>query len=186
MFGEFGKLTHIAGRVQCHICGGLFNGLGSHARAHGLSADQYRAEFGFNRKTGLASRATILKYRNTAVRNNENPACSFGDFRFLAGPKPWKGRKRPDMRIEGVRNVDRAAQAKTVMVSSPCVVCGEPFTRKSSPMRKICSSECFLDFKRTKAHHMRERRFDRLKNNQDQSIRTIGYSHPVDRDAKGR
>ncbi len=54
-FGEFGVLADDTDRVQCHVCGDMFDLLGTHANhTHGLTADQYRQAFGLMQKTPLA------------------------------------------------------------------------------------------------------------------------------------
>ncbi|RAY16838.1 hypothetical protein DPM19_01340 [Actinomadura craniellae] len=60
--------------VLCHLCGRWFRALGSHVKAHGLSADEYRAAFGLYQTRALASgevsraRAEIqrARYRDSA------------------------------------------------------------------------------------------------------------------------
>ena len=53
-FGQFGVLADDGDRVQCHVCGGMFDHLGSHTnRSHGLTADQYRQAFGLMQSTKL-------------------------------------------------------------------------------------------------------------------------------------
>lgn len=55
-FGERGVVRHIAGKLQCHICGLAFHGLAQHVLGrHGISPDEYRREFGLHRKLGLVS-----------------------------------------------------------------------------------------------------------------------------------
>ncbi len=54
-FGQFGVLADDGDRVQCHVCGDMFDLLGAHANhKHGLPADQYRQAFGLMQKTPLA------------------------------------------------------------------------------------------------------------------------------------
>src|SRR5918911_4025764 len=54
VYGERGVLATDGTHVQCHACGGWFRSLATHAwRAHGLSADAYRALFGLRARTGL-------------------------------------------------------------------------------------------------------------------------------------
>ncbi len=49
------RITDEDGRLQCHICGKFYRGLCNHVhRAHGITADQYRQEFGLTRH-GLVS-----------------------------------------------------------------------------------------------------------------------------------
>ena len=63
-FGLYGQLNEVAGRLVCHVCGGSYLSVGHHAqRAHGLSAADYRAEFGLNRKTPLCHADSSARYR---------------------------------------------------------------------------------------------------------------------------
>lgn len=53
---EFGHIVRDdEGRVQCHICGRYYSLLEPHLRIHGLNSDQYREEFGLNRRQALCS-----------------------------------------------------------------------------------------------------------------------------------
>lgn len=68
-FGERGRVTHINGRLQCHICGNAFVSLGSHVwQVHGCSANEYRREFGLHREMGLLSDA----YHQRVVLNRKH------------------------------------------------------------------------------------------------------------------
>ncbi|RAJ32046.1 MucR family transcriptional regulator [Kitasatospora sp. SolWspMP-SS2h] len=55
---DFGVLVRDEGadRVVCHVCGRGFRALGSHLRAHGLSAAEYRTRYGLRRRRSLSSR----------------------------------------------------------------------------------------------------------------------------------
>jgi len=55
VFGRLGVLATDGQRVECHACGRWFHHLGHHVRqTHNLTADEYRALFGLNVRTGLA------------------------------------------------------------------------------------------------------------------------------------
>ncbi|MFB7909820.1 MucR family transcriptional regulator [Kitasatospora sp. NPDC056076] len=53
--------------VLCHLCGRGYRSLGSHLRAHGLTADEYRARFGLMRSRPLAARA-LSRARSSTQR----------------------------------------------------------------------------------------------------------------------
>ncbi|MEU9133892.1 MucR family transcriptional regulator [Kitasatospora sp. NPDC048540] len=53
--------------MLCHVCGRAFRSLGSHVRAHGLTAAQYREEFGLLRTRALSARA-LSQARSAAQR----------------------------------------------------------------------------------------------------------------------
>jgi hypothetical protein len=68
IYGELGALNTDGKRLECHACGEWYVGLGTHAwRAHGITADEYRAYFGLAQSTGLepawrlAQRATLMR-----------------------------------------------------------------------------------------------------------------------------
>lgn len=66
-FGERGTLTHVGDKLQCHICGHSFHGLGPHVwMAHGLSAREYKIEFMLPMGTPLNSQhlTRVLKLAN--------------------------------------------------------------------------------------------------------------------------
>lgn len=57
-FGYYGVLssTEDGGKIQCHLCGELFNNLASHIRwEHNLTVKEYRKEFELARSTALVS-----------------------------------------------------------------------------------------------------------------------------------
>lgn len=66
---ELGRLsTDAEGHLLCHVCGVARRHLATHAwRAHGLTADEYRAKFELNRTTPLVSDDSSARYRQTAV-----------------------------------------------------------------------------------------------------------------------
>lgn len=74
-FGEIGVLKSEFGKLQCHICGKWYIMLGKHANTHGLTADEYREEFGLNRTTPLIGeqyqkrKSDLLKSRDYWKRN---------------------------------------------------------------------------------------------------------------------
>lgn len=66
-FGYLGTLAHTedGSKVQCHICGELFESLGKHtAKKHKVSAQEYRQRFKLPKRIGLASETERTKMRN--------------------------------------------------------------------------------------------------------------------------
>nr|WP_182441152.1 MucR family transcriptional regulator [Streptacidiphilus sp. PB12-B1b] len=53
--------------VICHLCGRGFRSLGSHLRAHGMTADQYRQQYGLLHSRALSARE-LTQARSTAQR----------------------------------------------------------------------------------------------------------------------
>ncbi len=53
---EYGRLSVVGERLVCHLCGRDWLNLGTHAwLTHGLTADEYRVEFGLNRVQALTA-----------------------------------------------------------------------------------------------------------------------------------
>ena len=66
IYGDVGILAYdpIEDKLQCHLCGKWFRGLGVHVVvAHGWTADDYREEFGLNRQQALICEGTREKLR---------------------------------------------------------------------------------------------------------------------------
>ena len=56
--------------IHCLVCGGAFRQLtNTHLRSHGLTADEYKRRFGYNRGRPLMCRALRALYAARAVRN---------------------------------------------------------------------------------------------------------------------
>lgn len=56
--------------ILCLVCGGVFRQLtNTHLRGHGLTADDYKRRFGYNRGRPLMCRALRRLYADRAVRN---------------------------------------------------------------------------------------------------------------------
>ncbi len=69
VFGRLGVLATDGQRVECHACGRWFHHLGHHVRqTHNLTADEYRALFGLNVRTGLVGPDLAAGMRARAVR----------------------------------------------------------------------------------------------------------------------
>ncbi len=67
---EFGSLNFDGEKLQCHICRSWFRGLASHLRHghNGLTAQEYKAEFGLNRTTPLISPDISRKLHNGILK----------------------------------------------------------------------------------------------------------------------
>ena len=56
--------------IHCLVCGGIFRQLtNTHLRSHGLTADEYKRRFGYNRGRPLMCLALRSLYADRAVRN---------------------------------------------------------------------------------------------------------------------
>ncbi|MFI6377282.1 MucR family transcriptional regulator [Streptomyces sp. NPDC050546] len=56
---DFGRLIRdeATDTVACHVCGRSFRSLGAHLRVHGMTAEEYRQEFGLLRTRALSARS---------------------------------------------------------------------------------------------------------------------------------
>lgn len=64
-----------SGRLCCHLCGHWFRSLGSHVRAHGHTAESYRAELGLSRSQPLTHQglsAAISARQKRAYRSSDD------------------------------------------------------------------------------------------------------------------
>jgi hypothetical protein len=73
--------------VICHLCGRGFRALGYHLRAHGVTADQYRQQYGLLRSRPLSARE-LSRTRSTAQRQvydaSERMRSDFAHGRAMA------------------------------------------------------------------------------------------------------
>lgn len=57
--------------IVCLLCGGAFRQLtNTHLRAHGMTADQYKCRFGYNRRRALMCAALRRVYAERALRTD--------------------------------------------------------------------------------------------------------------------
>lgn len=75
---RYGHLEEQGDRVQCHICRRWYKALIAHIRVHGLTAPEYRAEFGLRHTNSLSASATVEKWRDGSIRqtNRGNGAAA--------------------------------------------------------------------------------------------------------------
>ncbi len=87
-FGYLGALTFdTRGKIQCHICGSMYNELGFHARQHGLDVASYKEKFMLSPGTSLISEAQREARKLQAFKN-------FGSLTW----KQKEARKKKSMR----------------------------------------------------------------------------------------
>ena len=69
MFGVPGVLETDGERVQCHVCGQWYKGLGSHSwRTHAFTADDYREKYGLRYTTSLLAPESSAKLSASVSR----------------------------------------------------------------------------------------------------------------------
>ena len=72
-------MTEENGRQQCHLCLLFWKFLGSHLRAHVISADEYKADFGLNRGQPLMSGETYATRRAIGQRLKDEGVLISGE-----------------------------------------------------------------------------------------------------------
>jgi hypothetical protein len=91
--------------VVCYLCGRGFRSLGSHLRAHGLTADQYRQQYGLLRRRALSSRE-LVRTRSTAQREaytaSESMRTDFAQGQAMARTGALSRRSRAAFTAHGV------------------------------------------------------------------------------------
>jgi len=70
----------IDGNQQCHICYSYYACLGIHIKRHGLTAKEYKEEFGLNRQTPLMSKARRERQSEVARSNQAKGHFPDGEF----------------------------------------------------------------------------------------------------------
>lgn len=146
-YDQYGVLASDGERVQCHICGRWYKGLGTHAwQAHGISADEYREEFGLKYTHGLVGENTKDRMSQKQKRRWELYGPLFEPDIGMTPEKLAKVKGRP-MREEA-RRINRVVMAKrrASLVTAPCVECGKPISlpeyRLKGRRKTCCSPEC--------------------------------------------
>ena len=82
-YGQWGVLTSIGGKLQCHLCGRAYDFLGCHVwRTHEMSPDEYREMFGLPRTFGLVSDRL-----HCAMRQHVNQLVADGAKGFRASSR---------------------------------------------------------------------------------------------------
>lgn len=161
MIGELGVLETEAdgATVQCHECGKWYAHLGNHVRvAHGMSATEYKREFGLNESTGLISPSLAEKRRDTShlAEYRERGRRRWQEMTTEERSATLKGRevrlqhRRDPSFTENLRRANEASvtasTAKGVRnrVTKSCRSCGEEFTvsKKLAGRTTTCSPAC--------------------------------------------
>lgn len=105
-------LGHLVGdddgsRLQCHVCGGFYRRIGTHAKmGHGLDGNAYREQFALNRTVSLDAPAYQQNNRDRAIaRGIGDPAIgeTYAGQHAPTAPMPLQGklqRSRANRRLE--------------------------------------------------------------------------------------
>jgi hypothetical protein len=133
-------------QVQCHICGKWYVNLAGHVQqTHGLTADEYKEEFGLNRRTALVGASLSAIRSATAYRTGLG---RIGQAHLVPGSHPAARRTEARLRIaevkrrEGRPNALLHAQevALADLVDATCQDCGATFqvARARATVRRYC------------------------------------------------
>lgn len=145
-FGRFGMIEESVDGLLCHECGARFVHLGLHAfRAHGVTADEYRAAHGLSRRGLVAARTAEVIAENARRTLPEKTA-------FVAARDPVAAsaaqRRGPDAispaGLAAIRQTAAAARGTrrqgTVVT---CEWCGVRFCPlHGAARRRFCSRSC--------------------------------------------
>lgn len=83
-------------KIQCHLCGDWFKALPSHAiKAHGLNANDYRIEFQLPLGLPLASRSTLWKHSQRAMKKENLDKLAIARLNSPIANKGYKRKKFP-------------------------------------------------------------------------------------------
>jgi hypothetical protein len=120
VFGQRGVLTtNGKGRIQCHWCGKWWIALGTHVKAHGISANEYRRMFGLSCECGLVNKWLHERFQQASGQR----------LKLCAKEAAAK-------QAEMTRKPDRVVACKS---------CGSPFIQRQARVRRVttCGSpEC--------------------------------------------
>jgi len=104
--GYFGALSFdVEGRLQCHVCGEVFDNLSAHLRTHKISVKEYRSKFG-------------IAPRRKLISEKERELCKERRLRQMAA---WTPEQKQKFRDDSKKHLSKAteARAKTKYEISP-------------------------------------------------------------------
>ncbi|NEA99323.1 MucR family transcriptional regulator [Streptomyces sp. SID13726] len=116
---DFGRLIRdeTADTVICHVCGRDFRSLGAHVRVHGLTAAEYREEFGLLRTRPLSARS--LSQERSGSRRDRYSASKelrghLAAGRAMARSGELTRRRRSGTAEDGTRDELRRVRRETL------------------------------------------------------------------------
>lgn len=116
MFGTVGILESDGEKLRCHICGKWYVNLGKHVNAtHGVTACEYKEEFGLNVGTSLIGEQLKLHKRNTQLNNKQLWERTFADGRKIMGDMRESGRLNYDRRHRHQRKIESPVSKETII-----------------------------------------------------------------------
>ncbi|KUO10227.1 MucR family transcriptional regulator [Streptomyces sp. DSM 15324] len=102
---DYGRLIRdeATDTVICHVCGRAFRSLGAHVRVHGMTAAEYRREFGLLRARALSARSFAREQsrtRRAGYRASEEAQARFAAGRTMARSGELTRRRRNSARAQ--------------------------------------------------------------------------------------
>ena len=135
---KVGEVVTDGCRVQCHLCGKWFKSVAGHVvRKHGWLSDDYREEFGLNRKQALCSKELSEVFRDNTIRRLSNGTLN--PPRYSKENPPSPERKYVTRRLQGNNAKSEALTGRHLSIKerqamnnnllhtqdiAPCFYCG--------------------------------------------------------------
>jgi hypothetical protein len=142
--GKIGVLIDDGAKVECHVCGAWFRGLGNHVwGAHDLTADEYRAIFGLAWDTGLVGPMLRESISRRAIARQA--WLNIPQIEWTSEQRRY-WRKRQSLAAEAKARMAAGTRARVTRYA--CVICGELFTRVDRGAHvKTCSDVCSIELR---------------------------------------
>ncbi len=129
-YGELGKLDDLGDKVICHVCGGTYKSLPLHLwMMHDLTAAEYRAYFGLNRRTPLASLAVRQRLRESLLHTVAIGHLAADGHERIARAQAAQLTETPEQRRAWQSRKQRLEHRLSEgQVAFPCPICGAKVT----------------------------------------------------------
>lgn len=121
-----------AGALRCHCCGAHHEDLSKHVRAHGLTADAYRAMWGLNSTTALCSER--LRSVKRELGRQHGHRLSAGDALLPTSEQRSRWSKNREARAE--TRLRRGEQPRSPLGQWLPPTPGTPITARLAPKRQ--------------------------------------------------
>jgi hypothetical protein len=163
MYGQLGVLAYdnIDDKVQCHVCGKWFIYLAPHLRwKHNLTVDEYREDFGLNRRQPLCAEGLSEKHRRHFVEAGLVGKHLVFNLSELFSHKGQKERLQAKLNMSRTRTgrpIKLTPQGKearrqnvrnNLFAPLPCVECGTIVVANKFGKGSVVCPECRREHKR--------------------------------------
>lgn len=132
-------------KIKCLICGLSFKRVCSHVRlAHGVSAREYKEEFGLDVRRGIMTDAGRAVMREHAYRNHERLKLAGVNTRFKKGQKDLGKFKRSEQTLERLHTMNGSKPKEKTYITITCGTCSKEFPAQDGIkyIPKFCSRRC--------------------------------------------